>query len=741
MDINIANAIFYCSHFPDLPDMTCMDSPFSPRRACLPLALLAAISTAYAADDPDPQAAVNLDRVQVVSTATRTEHLLAEVPIRTEVLRAEEIALRGGGDFSRAVELINGIRVESNCQNCNTSDVHLLGLEGAYNQLLFDGAPLMSTLGGVYGIEQIPSAFINRIEVVKGGGSALYGPGAVAGVVNLISEQPTRNGGFVETGVEWQKDEPITHLTARGDVVSSDGRAGASFVGQYSHNDAIDFDGDDYSEITEKLQRVAGVQGFYAPSDNTMLRANYTFTHENRRGGNRLDQPEWLANIAESLETDYHRGGLKWEQFVNDGFDFNLGYSFAYVKRKSYYGGLGDVVTDPNDPDYDPDELDPAIPGSAAESSFNQYGYTENPLHYLDSQFNIRRGNHAVAFGVQYKRESIRDEQRNALGARTIGGERETFTNLGGYIQDEWAVNDRVDLVLGARVDKPNTLDNAIVSPRIALAFQATPEWMLRAGISTGFRAPEVFDEDLHVDTLGAEQVRIRNADGLDEERAMTAMFGIDWRSNDGRFTWDATASWTDLKDAFVLSEIQTDAVTGELYQERENSTGSSIKGFETNIGWQASDTVRLGAGVAWYSSRYDESQVIFDDEDENGDEVVLDTAKYLKNPGLTGQALVQWSPTSMLDTFIGVKYTGRMWALNNRTAELIHTDDFWVVDAGAVVHLGQEGTRHWDISLGARNLFDQRQKDLEIGAERDNDYVYGPRFARSYYVSARFNF
>jgi len=234
--------------------------------------------------------------------------------------------------------------------------------------------------------------------------------------------------------------------------------------------------------------------------------------------------------------------------------------------------------------------------------------------------------------------------------------------------------------------------------------------------------------------------VRIRNVDGLDEERAVTAMFGVDWRSSDGRFNWDATASWTDLKDAFALSEIRTDADTGELYQERENTTGSSIKGFEANFGWQASDTVRMGAGLAWYSSRYDESQVIFDDTEDGGD-TVLDTARYLKNPGLTGQALVQWSPSSTLDTFVGVKYTGRMWALNNRTAELIHTDDFWVVDAGAVVHLGQEGTRHWDLSFGARNLFDQRQKDLEIGAERDNDYVYGPRFSRSYYVSARFNF
>jgi len=494
---------------------------------------------------------------------------------------------------------------------------------------------------------------------------------------------------------------------------------------------------------------VVGAQGAYAPTDNTNLTANYTFTKENRRGGNRFDQPEWLANIAESLETDYHRGGLQWQQMVSEQFDFSLGYSFAYVKRKSFYGGLGPVETDPNAPGFDPDELDPTIPGSAAADSFRQYGYTENPLHYLDTQFNVRQGDHALAFGAQYKRETIRDEQRDANGVHTIDGAHETFTNLGVYVQDEWSVNERVDLVLGARVDKPNTLDNAIISPRIALAFQATPEWMLRGSISTGFRAPTIFDEDLHVDTLGVEQVRIRNADGLDEERAVTGMLGVDWRSQDGRFTWDATASWTDLKDAFALSEYQTDATTGELYQLRENTTGASVKGFETNLAWQATERVRTTAGLAWYSSRYDESQVVFDDTDEGGD-TVLDTAKYLKNPGLIGQVQLLFSPTPVLDTFVGVNYTGRMWAVNNRTAELIHTDDFWVVDAGAVVHLGHgghaghaghAGMQHWNVSFGVRNIFDERQKDLEIGADRDNDYVYGPRFARSYYVNVRFDF
>ncbi|MCD9097281.1 TonB-dependent receptor [Luteimonas fraxinea] len=713
-------------------------SPFRPRSgrhahvgAALSLAL--SVGGAGAAE----RNAVELDRVQVVSTATRSERLLADVPIRTEVLRGEDIALRAVTDFSRVAELITGLRVESNCQNCNTSEVQLLGLGGAYNQLLFDGAPLLSTLGSVYGLEQIPAALIDRVEVVKGGGSSLYGPGAVAGVVNLIPQQPVRNGGFVQVGTEVQRGAPAWSVDGRGDLVSDDGRGGLSVVGQWSTSDAIDFNGDGYSEIVDKDQRVAGAQGWYAPNDTATLRANYLFTHETRRGGNRFDQPEWLANIAESLDTDYHRGGVHWDQRLGDDADVTFGYSFAFIRRTSFYGGLGEVATDPADPAFDPDALDPRVPGSAAATSFDQYGYTENPLHYLDSQFNLRRGAHALAFGVQYKRESVRDDRRNAAGDTLLRGARERFSNLGVFVQDEWTVGEAVDLVLGARVDKHSALRDAIVSPRLALAWQASEAWKFRAGVSTGFRAPEVFSEDLHVDTLGAEPIRIRNADDLVEERATTAMLGLDWRTGDGRLTWDATASLTALRDSFVLSEIREDAVG--LYQVRENAGGAQVAGFETNLGWQAGDTVRLTTGVAWYRSRFDAAQTVFDDSEDGGDTVIA-TRDYLKTPRWSGQAQLTWSPSSLLDAYVGVKYTGAMWALNNNSARLARTPTFWVVDAGTTWHLGR-GDRHWDLALGVRNLLDQRQKDLETGAGRDSDYVYGPRFARSVYASARFNF
>ncbi|MFO3704981.1 TonB-dependent receptor plug domain-containing protein [Xanthomonas codiaei] len=715
------------------------------RSLVLLAASLAGDAVAAAAEDATttPQA-VALDRIEVkVSTATRTERLLADVPVRTEVLRQQDIALRAATDVSQAVELINGLRVESNCQNCNTSEVQLLGLPGAYNQLLFDGTPLLSTLGSVYGLEQIPSAFIDRIEVVKGGGSALYGPGAVAGVVNLISERPVRNGGYVQAGVDVLEGTPQWNLDGRLNLITDDDRFGVAVVAQRSDDDGIDYNHDGYTEITRKDLRLGGVQLWYAPTAQTRLRADYQSTDESRRGGNRLGVPEYLANIAESLHTRYRRGGLSWEQTLSEDADFRIGYAFAAIDRDSFYGGLGEVATDPGDPAYDPRQLSPSVPGSAAARSYDQYGYTENPLQFVDSQFNWRLGAHAVAFGLQYKRETLRDFNLDATGRRlrTLADAR--FRNLGGFVQDEWAVSEEVDLVLGARLDKSSELENSVFSPRLALAWQATANLKWRAGVSTGFRAPEIFLEDVHVDTLGAAPVRVRNTDGLREERAMTAMLGMDWRSDPAqpRWSWDATASFTRLRDTFVLGQIRSDA-DGNLFQLRDNASGSTVAGLESNLAWQPSAQWRASAGVAWYRSRYDQAQLIFDDTADGGDTRIAST-RYLKTPEWSGLAQLTWQPSEAFQAFLATRYTGRMDALNNRLGVLRRTPDFWNTDVGVLWHLhwGANGSQQFSVAFGVKNLFDRRQRDLEVGAGRDSDYVYGPRLARAWYFNLRHAF
>lgn len=676
-----------------------------------------------------------LERV-VVSTATRTDRLLAEVPIRTEVLLREDLHLRAAVDFCQAVELLNGVRVESDCQNCNTTQVQLLGLGGAYNQILFDGAPLLSSLGGVYGLEQIPASLVDRIEVVKGGGSALYGPSAVAGVINLIPVPPRRTGGSIEAGVSLE-EEPIHQVGARVDAVSAKGEVALSVGANTWWNDAIDRDGDGYSEITERELATAGVQVWAQVTPIGRLRVQYQYTWEDRRGGNRFDQPEHLANVAESLQTKYHRGGVIWDQTLGADADLRVEYSFAHIERDSFYGGLGDVVTDPTQPGFDPDELDPDRAGSAANTASQQYGYTRNPLHFADTQVTHRWSNHATTGGVQFKWESVQDENRTFRGERALTLADERFHTTGVFLQDEWQATQTLDTVLGVRADQSSELSRVIVSPRAAVTWRPGAHWAYRGGVSTGFRVPEIFSEDLHVTTLGAEPRRIRNAENLREERAWTVMTGVEWRSSadDPDWTSDVTFSRTELQDSFVLGPTEVDPA-GVLFQRRSNAGGATVLGAEANVSHRLQRTLRATWGVAYYDPRYDKAQVVFDTTEEGGDRTV-ESRRFLKSPRLTSVAQMVWTPSGRWDVYVGAKHTARMRVLSNSRGELVRTPHFVVIDVGATHHQ-PIGDRHVDVSFGIKNLTDDRQRDWETGPNRDSEYVYGPRFGRMYYVSVK---
>jgi len=126
---------------------------------------------------------------EVVVTGTLTPKLYRETPVKTAIASKKDIEKKGAISLADSLEIITGVRVENNCQNCNFNQVRINGMEGKYSQILIDGLPIVSALAGVYVLEQIPANMIERLEVVKGGGSPLYGSNAVAGVVNVITKK------------------------------------------------------------------------------------------------------------------------------------------------------------------------------------------------------------------------------------------------------------------------------------------------------------------------------------------------------------------------------------------------------------------------------------------------------------------------------------------------------------------------------------------------------------------------
>ncbi|WP_141243943.1 TonB-dependent receptor plug domain-containing protein [Sphingomonas lenta] len=663
---------------------------------------------------------------EVVVTGTRSPRTVREAPVRTDVIGRSVLEATAARNLADALDYLVGARSESNCQNCNTVEIQLLGLPGAYNQILLDGLPLVSGVAAVYGVEQVPALLVRQIEVVKGGGSALYGPGAVAGVVNVLPLRPERTGWRATLGYDRPDGEHAGIASVLGSLVLPDGRGFVNAYAQAELGPAVDLNGDGYSELARRRLATAGARGEWRPGPGTTVALDHQYTLERRRGGNLLDQPAFLSNIAEAIDSELHRAGVSVAQEVAPETRLVGVYAFAGLNRDSFYGGLGDVEADPAAPGFDP-----AAFAQAAGASRRQYGRTTDRLHFAEGRLEAMLGAHSVLAGVQYRHERVDDRGVDADGRELSVITQGAFSTLGAFVQDEWSLSSGLKLLLGARVDKSSELGRAVASPRVGLWASPVPELVLRANYSTGFRAPEVFSEDVHIEVLGADPIRVRNAPGLRAEKADSVALGFDWRPTwrDGAVTLDGQAYITSIRDTFFLGDIREDA--GGLFRLRSNAGGSRVAGAELTIGYRLSDRLRATVGGAYLDALYDEPQVVYEDERRT-----LMTRRVLKSPERSGVGQVVWTPLPRFDAFAALRYIGRMDVLNNRLGEIRRTDDFLVVDLSATRHfpVGGDG-REIDLTVGVRNVTDARQRDLEVGAARDSDYVYGPRSPRTLFV------
>ena len=130
---------------------------------------------------------------QVVVTANKYETKKREATTIVNVISPLLIESTASNTMSDVLDFQTGVRVEMSCQNCGVPQLRINGLEGQYTQLMMDSRPIFSSLASVYGLEQIPAGMVDRVEVVRGGGSALYGSNAIGGVVNIITKEPVRN--------------------------------------------------------------------------------------------------------------------------------------------------------------------------------------------------------------------------------------------------------------------------------------------------------------------------------------------------------------------------------------------------------------------------------------------------------------------------------------------------------------------------------------------------------------------
>ncbi len=513
----------------------------------------------------------------LVVTGTRTPHLLVEAPVRTALILPEVASRQVKTNLSELLTAtVSGIRVENNCQNCGFTAIRLNGLEGPYTQILEDGLPSYSGVTSIYGLDQIPAEFLDSVEIVKGGNSALYGPNAVAGVVNLIRREPTLNAFRFDGLSGVHASRPEHQVGANAQVVNLPGDFAADFYYRGAQRTHIDRDRDGFTEIPRRISNAGGATAYRRFFDGSArLAFGGSTMSEFRRGGSQFDLRPEQTFMTEQTDATRHAGFLRWNHAVSPRTFYSANSTFTYLRRFSYYGA-----------DFDP----------------NAYGDTQNPLFATDAQVGHTAGNHTLVGGMQYWWEHVQD----LIPAynRQIS---QSFSNMGLFVQDEWRMTRNVTLVAGLRGDKSNVLDNWVLSPRANIRVGLGSDWNVRFGASRGFRAPTLFDEDLHIAAVGGEGFVINRSADLREERSLSYTASLDYNTNvQGRpLQVGSTFFHTRLQDVFVFEENE-DEEQGFREFLRINADGARVQGVQFDVNWRFHPRVALRSGVTFQQARFD---------------------------------------------------------------------------------------------------------------------------------------
>ena len=647
----------------------------------------------------------------VIVSATRSETTRRMSPTLVNVVDMEIYNKGNCTTVAQGLSFQPGVRVENNCQNCGFQQVRINGLDGQYTQILIDSRPIFSALAGVYGIEQLPANMVDRVEVMRGGGSALFGSSAIAGTINIITKEPVRNSASISHSTTSINGSSSFHNTTdvNASIVSEDNKLGLAVFAQNTEKDAWDANGDGFTELSRISGQTAGFRGYVKTGLYSKITAEYHHLQEFRRGGDNLDLPPHEVMIAEQTKHGINTGGVKFDWFSKDQkHRLNVFASIQHINRDSYYGA----------------DKDPNAYGKTTDLTWvggAQYVYRFDNCLFMPSDLTV---------GLEYNEDYLRD---NMWGYDRVTDQ--TVRIASACAQNEWK-NARWGILIGGRLDKHNLIKGVIFSPLANLRYNPTKDINLRASYSYGFRAPQAFDEDLHIDNVGGTVSMIRLADDLTVEKSQSVSVSADiyhsWGDWQGNFLVEGF--FTDLDDVFALKEIGFE--DGILIKERHNESGARIFGgnLEGKIAWR--DKVQVQLGFTAQSSKYKEARSWSDEGD------VPSTRSMFRTPDFHGYCTASYNPLKQLSLALTGTYTGSMFVEHHAgftdSNKTVRTPAFWDLNFKAAYDFRIYKSFSMQVNAGIQNIFNSFQKDFDSGPDRDSGYIYGPTLPRSFFFGVK---
>ena len=503
----------------------------------------------------------NYSLEEIVVSGTLRPISKSNSPVSVEVYSTTFFKKNPTPSIFESLQNVNGVRPQLNCNVCNTGDIHINGLEGPYTFVLIDGMPIVSGLSTVYGLTGIPQALIERVEVVKGPASTLYGSEAVGGIINIITKK-TSNAPALATDVftsSW--GEINTDIGMR--YETSDKIQGLLGINYFNYQNRIDNNDDNFTDLTLQNRISIFNKITIERKSNKVFTIAGRYVYEDRWGG----ELDWEKNYrgsnikyGESIYTN------RWETFgtyeLPTSENINFQFSANGHSQDSFYG------TDA----YDAEQL----------TGFGQFTYNKQI-----------REKHDLLIGMAY-RYTYYDDNTFATLNENGDANKAAITHLPGiFVQDEIALNTQNNLLLGARVDF-NSIHGRIFSPRVNYKWNSIDKSdIVRVSIGNGFRVANVFTED-HAALTGAREVEFDGELQPETSWNINLNYVKKFLLKNSFITLDASAFYTYF-DNRILPDYETDS-NKIIYANLEGYSISKGLSLNTDMNFTNGLSINFGA-------------------------------------------------------------------------------------------------------------------------------------------------
>jgi len=497
----------------------------------------------------------------VVITGTIKPVSKSKSPVNVEIYSQKFFQKNPTPSVFEAIAMVNGVQPQLNCSVCNTGDIHINGLEGPYTMILIDGMPIVSSLSTVYGLSGIPNSLIDRIEVVKGPASSLYGSEAMGGVINIITKNALTAPKLSVNLMTTTWTENSVDLSTKFNV----GKNVASLLSlnYFSFNEKIDQNKDNFTDAALQNRISVFNKWNFKRKENRMASFALRYLYEDRFGGEMQWDKSYLGSdevYGESIYTNRVEAFGIYQLPVKE--QIFTQFSYNYHDQNSFYGNT---------------------PYEALQK-----------VAFAQTYWDKKLGNHDFILGLTFKKTFYDDNTPGTLSSDEVTNQPMKSPIFGAFIQDQWEINEKNTVLLGYRFDY-DKVHHSVHSPRFAWKFSPNPYHTFRFNFGTGFRVVNLFTED-HAALTGSREVVIQS--NLKPEKSINGNLNYVWKIPMGErlINVDASAFYTYFSNK-IVGDFDTDPQ--KIIYDNLNGFGIS-RGASMNVDFSFSFPLSVNLGVTY---------------------------------------------------------------------------------------------------------------------------------------------